>query len=507
MLEFVVCVAGALVMVLEMTGARLMAPHVGTSVIVWTSLIGVMMAFLALGAWLGGRLADRRLSLGILARILLCAGLGAAVTVFLHHTFGARLMKACPNVYVGAVIGAAVYFALPTFFFGMIPPYIVRLRLSDMSRAGADVGRLYALSTAGSIVGTFLGGFVLISFFAGTQILLGIAATTGLLSLIVAAGKKDRAKNAALVLVFYALSFAVGNGCYNIWREGREGFLPTLETPYNTIRLYESKDACNRRVRIVQTDPGKIQSGMYVDDPVALFAEYTRYYAISTALAPKTRRVLMLGGGGYSVPRWLLAGRRNLKDFQLDVVEIDPGMTHLAKKYFHLTEDPRMVITHEDARRFLNSNEKKYSLIFVDVFNSYYTVPFQMGTVEAALAMRRALAPDGILLMNVISAFSGEDGRLYRAIHSAMAQVFPEIHTFAVDMLEPLGAVQNLILLALPKKRPDLAAAFNGNAPDMPEDIRNMLRTRILAPVARDVPPLTDDFAPVERYSRTFARY
>ncbi|MDR3363196.1 MAG: fused MFS/spermidine synthase [Desulfovibrio sp.] len=504
MLEFVIFAAGALVMVLEMTGARLMAPHVGTSVIVWTSLIGVMMAFLALGAWLGGRLADKRLSLRFLARILSGAGAGAALTVCLHLSLGAGLMEACPNVYVGAVLGSMLYFALPTLFFGMIPPYIVRLRLSDLASSGAAVGRLYALSTAGSIVGTFLGGFVLISFFAGTQILLGVAVAAGLLSLLVG-GKKNAP---ALCLIAAGLCGATGGAAYHAWQEGREGFLPTTETPYNVIRLYEGMATGNRLVRIVQTDPGKIQSGMYVDDPIALFAEYTRYYAIGTALNPGARRVLMLGGGGYSVPRWLLAGGGNLdRDFRLDVVELDPGMTRLARKYFHLPDDPRMTIVHEDARRFLNSNEAPYDLIFVDVFNSHYNVPFQMGTVEAARAMRRALAPDGMLLMNIISAFSGEDGRLFRAVHAAMSQVFPETRTFAVDMLEPPGAVQNLILLALPEKRPDLATAFAGNAPQMADDVRRMLRARIDAPVDKDVPPLTDDFAPVERYSRAFAGY
>ena len=117
--------SGILVMVLEMVGARLMAPHVGTSIIVWTSLIGVVLAFLALGAWFGGRLADKKLSARILATILAGAGLGVALTVLLYSLVGKSVMEASPNLYLGAVFGSLLHFALPALLLGMVPPYIV----------------------------------------------------------------------------------------------------------------------------------------------------------------------------------------------------------------------------------------------------------------------------------------------------------------------------------------------------------------------------------------------
>jgi spermidine synthase len=243
---------------------------------------------------------------------------------------------------------------------------------------------------------------------------------------------------------------------------------------------------------------------MYLDDPIELFAEYTRDYALGSALHPKAARVLMLGGGGYSVPKWLLAGRSGLDGaaLKLDVVELDPGMTRLARAYFQLPDDPRMRVYHEDARRFLNTNTQQYDLIFVDVFNSYYSVPFQMGTQEAAQALCRALAPGGMMIMNIISSYSGENGRLFRAIHAAMAAAFPELHSFAVNNPEKLDGVQNIMLLALPEKRPDLAAAFAGGAAHLSQRIQAMLRTRITQAVAQDLPALTDNFAPVERYAQ-----
>ena len=503
MLAFIIFMSGIMVMVLEMVGARLMAPHVGTSIIVWTSLIGVMLAFLALGAWFGGRLADKKLSMRILAAILAGAGLGAALTALVHPLLGEKIMEASANIYLGAVLGALVHFALPALLFGMVPPYIVRLSLANLASSGATIGRLYALSTAGSIVGTFLGGFVLVSYFSSTDILFGTAAVGGLLSLLVSAKKNP----AGIVILLCGIGAAFASASHHSWQT-KQGLPLTLETPYNTIRVLEGIAEGQRRVRLLQTDPGKIQSGMYLDDPIELYAEYTRYYALGSALHPMATRVLMLGGGGYSVPKWLLAGRAGLDGaaLKLDVVELDPGMTKLAREYFHLPDDPRMSVHHADARRFLNTNTQQYDLIFVDVFNSYYSVPFQMGTREAAQALHRALAPGGMMIMNIISAYNGESGLLFRSIHAAMAAAFPELHAFMVNNPNNLTEVQNIMLLALPEKRPELAAIFAGDAAHLSQRIQAMLRTRVTQAVTQDCPALTDNFAPVERYAQALLK-
>jgi spermidine synthase len=303
------------------------------------------------------------------------------------------------------------------------------------------------------------------------------------------------------------ISAAFCSASYHSW-QAKQGLPTVRETPYNTIRIFEGIAEGGRRVRLIQTDPGKIQSGMYLDDPIELYAEYTRHYALGTALHPKAERVLMLGGGGYSVPKWLLSGRSGLDGatLTLDVVELDPGMTRLAREYFQLSDDPRMRVLHEDARRFLNTNSRQYDLVFVDVFNSHYSVPFQMGTQEAAQALCRALAPGGMMIMNIISSYSGENGLLFRSIHAAMAAAFPELHAFAVNKPDKLDEVQNIMLLALPEKRPDLAAAFAGDAAHLSQRIQAMLRMRITQAVTQDCPPLTDNFAPVERYAQALLK-
>lgn len=564
MLDLVVFISGALVMVLEMVGARVLAPHLGTSVVVWTSLIGVLLACLAAGAWFGGRLADRTLSPRTLAGILAGAGVGTGATALLHHGVGGFIAASIDSAHLAAVAATVILFAVPGTLCGMVAPYVIRLRLADLATSGSMVGRLYALSTAGSIIGTFLGGFVLVSWFPSTQILFGTAA--GFMALSVLVAPKRPAVRTALLVALLGAGWATASYADYMAAQGGPRM---VETPYNHIRIMEGTSATGRPMKLLATDPGRYQSAMYADAPDELALPYTRFYGLGLALAPHTQRVLMLGGGGLSVARWLLAladGRgsatgaphnssgatthpANLADvlpadtlrsvthgLALDVVEIDPGMTRVAREHFATPADPRMYVIHEDARRFLNRNTLQYDLVLVDVFGSHYAVPFHAGTVEAAHAMRRAVDDDGLLLMNVISAGDGPEGRILYAIRGALAEAFAEVHVFAVHNTEDTQRLQNFMLLALPRPRPDLAPLFeNGTPPAVAgtsmgdgigagtgtgtdhakhsPDVAAMraaaeqwLRNRWTHPLPNDVPPLRDDFAPVERYALALLR-
>ncbi len=508
MLEFIVFMSGAMIMVLEMVGARVMAPYLGTSVVVWTSLIGVVLACLALGAFLGGRLADKKLSHKILSRILAGAGVGSALTALGHGFVGSFVTTFIGDIYVAAVVAAMALFAFPAVLFGMISPYVIRLRLADIATSGATVGRLYALSTTGSIVGTFLGGFVLISFFASTYILLGTATVMLLLSLLVYREKKHHVLATLMLLATMPLvTFAHAHHEAKLMAQG---IFPPEETPYSSIRVWQGMGKDNRPVRLMATDPGYAQSGMYIDAPAELLFDYTRFYALGTVLLPHAHKVLMLGGGGYSIPKWLLAGHGGLDSeaLRLDVVELDAGMTRVAKASFGLQEDSRMRIFHEDARRFINRNTQIYDLVFVDVFNSHYSIPFHMGTVEAAQALRRAVNDDGALLMNIISAFEGNDGAIFQSIYGALSQAFAEIYVFAVYEGTSRSSVQNLMVMAFPKQRPDLAKILQSEPSQLPfsHTIQALLASRIQEKPELLVAPLRDDFAPVERYSQSLLK-
>lgn len=505
MLTIAVFISGALVMVLEMVGGRVLAPHVGTSAIVWTSLIGVVLACLALGSWAGGKFADRKLSQAGLSQILACAAIGTAITAFFHNSIGSGITNQIGNLHLAAVLAAICIFALPAFFFGMITPYIVRLSLASLKTAGATVGRIYALSTAGSILGTFLGGFVLISFFSSTMILWSIVVTMLLLSLAVY--PQRFLPRVALLLIFIWLAWQ--DNLYAKWLVNKGG-VRLIESPYNSLRIIDGKDTRyeNTSVRLLATDPGYTQSGMMLEKPEDLYFNYTRYYALGPHYRPDANSILMLGGGGYSVPKWLLSKESPLKEnsnLNITVVEIDPAMTKTAKEFFALKDNPKLEIIHEDARSFLNHNNKKYDLIFVDVFNSHYSIPFQMGTKEAIQEMRKAVAPGGVLLMNVISAIDGEDGRLFQSIYQNLEKEFAETRVYSVGNPDHPEEVQNLMLMAFADKPSTPSSSISEVNPSSSE-IHKMESRRHLKDLVYTVPPLTDDYAPVERYTLMLTR-
>lgn len=514
-------------MVLEMVGARLLAPWLGTSITVWTSLIGVILASLSLGYWLGGRLADATLARppkgkeqtasqkplrrhararATLASLLLMAALFVCITAFVQSFVLEFLAATTLSLYMAAVCAALLLFAVPSVLCGMVSPYAMRLAISGQSHSGTIIGNLNAVSTIGSILGTFLGGFVLIAWFGTREILFGVAVCL-LVAALVAQTRPLAPKLALLSLVLLA-GFA--SHSYAGYLESTGSFM--VETPYNSMRITEGTLE-NRPVRLLLTDPGSCQSGAFPDAPNELAFAYTKFYALATALAPRAERVLMLGGGGYSVPKWLLTGQSPLdpQTLRLDVVELDPGMTRVAQSHFWTpANDARMKIFHQDARRFLNHRAAlraqhqfpAYDLIFADVFNSYYTVPFHVGTREAAEKISTLLAPDGIFMMNIITGIEGENGRLFRSLYHAFAEVFPAVMVFPVHDENDGTLLQNVMLMAA--KQP--FALTEDSVKKLPPHIRDMYHHKWTRSVDTDVPPLADNFAPVERYTLGFAK-
>lgn len=533
MLALIVFINGMAIMVLEMAGARMLAPELGTSVIVWTSIIGVILASLSAGYWLGGRLADRRLAPGQakggaaeqadspqqkrafagLASLLVAAAASAFAAAALGE-FVPEFFAGAMSLHLGAVCAAFALFALPSLLCGMVSPYAVRLAITDSETSGAVIGRLNAIATVGSIVGTFLGGFVLLAWFGTTTIILGVAACL----LAAAALVRLRPVLPKALLGLIIIAGMAGDASYTHWiRETgfHEGTPITIETSYSSMRVAKGREG-GRPMLLLLTDPGSCQSGMYESDPNELAFAYTRFYALGAGLNPQAKRILMLGGGGYSVPKWLLSGRSGLasSDFALDVVELDPGMTRVAQQYFHAPlDDPRMRVFHEDARAFVNRAAKaapegaygEYDLIFADIFNSWYTVPFHVGTEEAARNIHRLLSRDGVYIMNIITAINGDNGRLLRSIRNAFAAVFGDVHIFPVQAKYNGTMVQNVMLLAFREPRPLPDPLKESVPPRLAELLANRWTAPFPAP-EDDVPPLRDGFAPVERYTLGFVR-
>lgn len=492
-LQIVSFFSGAATMIIELAGSRIVAPFFGTSLIVWTALIGIIMTSLCLGNWMGGSIADKRPEGKLLGRILMFAAIIIASTAFASNWILTQLQELNLNLYVSSVYAALSIFAPSSMLLGMVSPFVARLAMQDVHSSGAVVGRLSAMNAAGSILGTFMGGFVLISLFPSGVILMLVASMLALLSVLVYTGVW---RKIIAVLVFLALS----GGAWGALKNGLP-FLPVgeqIDTAYNHISIVESIDRRNgRRVRILITDPDAAQSLMYLDNPSELVSDYTKFYDLAFHYNPGTKRVLMLGGGGYSVPRHILAEHKGVS---LDVVELDPGITEAARKYFALHDSPNMRIFHEDARTFLNRSGREkmepYDAIFMDTFNSATVIPFQLTTAEAGQKLRALLKPEGVLVVNVISSVYGPKSGVFHGIYKAFSQSFGTMMIFPANApdVKYARALQNIMLVAgdiVP------SAAASG------DKYASLLSHQWLEPFVPDpvVPAFTDAFAPVEKYA------
>ncbi len=469
-------------MILELVGSRIVAPYVGTSIFVWTNLIGVILGFLSLGYYWGGLAADRDPRERTFSLVILGAAVWVALIALVYDPVLVLIQWGIRDVRLAAMAAALALFAAPSVLLGMVLPYAVKLKTSTLERTGAMVGGLYALSTLGSIAGTFLAGFVLLSYFGNTLILFMLSALLALASW----AASSSARGAKILCLAASLLLAAGSDVLASVVRGPN--LVDANTPYSRVWIYDLKASSSQSFRCMQINDEL--SSMKLAGSDELITPYLRYYRLSAHFFPNPRKGLMLGGAAYSYPRDFL---KAFPEARIDVVEIDPGVTELARKYFDLKDDARLFIHHEDARTFLNRNTEKYDLIFSDVFRSD-SIPFHLTTREAIAKMHAALTEKGVLMINVISAVEGRRGEFLRAELATLKIYFAQVYVFAVSDAEHGNAVQNLMVAAFKSEE---VPKFYSRDPEM----HGYLQRLWIKPIPEDAPALTDDFAPVDRYS------
>ncbi len=486
-LEITVFVCGALVMIYEIIGSRLLSPYIGASTYVWTSLIGVILAALSLGYWLGGKIADRRPEIKILAAVIFFAGGLVSLTIFSKDLILSFIAGSALQLEVKSLIAALLLFAPASVLLGFVTPYAVKLKMSSLADAGKTVGRLYALSTVGSIFGTFLAGFFLIPFVGSTRTLYLIAACLISLSFLLVPFALSLFN--LMILIFFVLAIAASElkDLYLLHKND----LRDIDTEYSRVQVFKTTDAKTKKeIRALATDPFFIQSGMFLDSDALVFP-YAEYYHLLRHFKPDFEQTLMIGGAGYSFPKEYL---QTYKSSQIDVVEIDPQMTKIARRFFRLRDDPRLKIFHQDGRTFLNQAESnRYDAILMDAFGSLFSIPFQLTTIEAVQQIDRALKDDGVVIFNLVSAIEGDSSRFLQAEIKTYQQVFPQVFLFKINSHYPDDRVQNLIIVASKKN----FASLISNEAQMIELLNHLYGRKFES----EINILTDDLAPVEYYN------
>ncbi len=486
-LEITVFICGALVMIYEIIGSRILAPYIGASTYVWTSLIGVILGALSLGYWLGGKYADRRPDLKILASVIFLAGGLVSLTILIQEIVLSLIAQSPLIIELKALVAAILLFAPASVLLGFVTPYAVKLKMLTIEDAGKTVGRLYALSTVGSIFGTFLAGFFLIPFVGSNKTLYIIGASLIGLSLLLIPFALSQLKIAVLILFF----LGVGVSEFQAFYLSKTRNMHDIDTEYSRVRVFDTKTKEGKPIRALATDPYFIQSGMYLDCDELAF-EYAKYYHLIRHFKPDFQNTLMIGGAGYSYPKEYL---RKYPNAVMDVVEIDPQMTEIARKFFRLEDNPRLNIIHQDGRIFLNQSESnQYDAVLMDAFGSLFSVPFQLTTLEAVTQIHRVLKDDGVVIFNLGAAIKGDSSRFFQAEFKTYKQVFPQVFLFKVHPDYSDDRLQNLIIIAVKSNETKSRISEDSTISALMSH-----HNSTDFPLTQNI--LTDDLAPVEYYN------
>ena len=406
-----VFLAGVGTLATEICASRLLAPYFGSSTIVWANIIGLTLASLSLGYWLGGRVADRRPDPRVLGTIVLVAAMLVAVTPFLARPFLELSVEGLDEVSEGAAIGSffgtLLLFAPPITLMGMAAPFAIRLALGDVEHAGTVAGRLYSLSTVGSLLGTFLSALVTIPLI-GTQRTLLIAA-----ALLALGGALLLRRRWLVVAVAVAALLAIPPGAI----KASDGLIYETESRYQYVQVVERSSGA----RYLHLNEGIAVHSVWRPTEVLTGGVWDTFLVLPSLLPAPPQRVAVLGNAGGTVAR---AFGRFYPDAEIDGVELDPTVSDVGRKYFGMGDNPRLRAVDADARPFLRSTDERYDLIYIDAYRPPY-VPFYLATKEFFELVSSRLTPTGLVALNVATVPG--DYRLAHGIEATLKAVFSDV--------------------------------------------------------------------------------
>ena len=459
-LQLISFVVGFCLLAFELVAARLLAPSIGSSTYVWTSVIGVIIAALALGYWAGGQLADKRRAESDIVWLVGLTAIAVLLVRMLHEPVIDWSIQVVGDARLQAVLAASVLFAPASFLMGAISPYLARLNITAVKSSGSRVANLSALNSIGGITGTFVTGFVLFGYL-GSRETLGIVVALLVATSWLLVWRYRLWQRLVVSFILIASAWAPLQQAYGV---------VDIDTPsahYQVIDFFSD----GRPATGLITGPGGIQSAVYKDGSDKLVFWYTREMA-RIVMEERPSRILMLGGGAFTLPQYLA---ERLPNSQIDVVEIDPQLRQISEQHFRYTHPANVNLIFNDARTFVNQSRDTYDMILVDVYGDS-SIPFSFITREYAAALVSRLTPEGNVLVNVIAGERGRCKQLFDAVNAAYQTEFSYGHY--VNQSDKPEVRTNHILMYSHKQSP-------------PTGMRPLPRTSTQA--------YTDNFAPAER--------
>jgi spermidine synthase len=486
LLQLTVFVCGAVLLGVEIVGSRVLAPYFGSSIFVWGSLISTFLAGLTVGYYTGGFLADRKPHLSAMATLILVAG----VLVVILPAVAPPVNRAIASVDFGPrlnpLLSTLCLFFLPSVFMGTVSPYAIKLAASSLATIGNTAGLIYAISTAGSIVGALLTAFYLIQLIGVRSILYSLGVTLMALAILLLVVSRTTPRRLGKRAIAWGMVMVLCAG------------LPATAA----VKILYEKDSLYHRIVVTEDDGLRTmrfdrlrQSALDLNDPDRMVFHYTQYLHLAIAFHDNPQRALFIGLGGGSAPRRFHQDYPNLL---IDVAELDPEVVNVAKRYFMFEESDRMKVQAVDGRIFLQKTPHRYDIIVLD---AYYAdaIPFHLTTREFLQELKAKLTPTGIVVSNIIGNVRGADSKLFRSILKTLETEFAQTYVF------PVVEVSNIIVIASQGKdrlgKQELIRRARGleDAGKVQFPLERYGHTYVLEAIPMDdVPVLTDDYAPVD---------
>ena len=478
LLYLLVFVVGMASLGAEIAAARLMSPYFGASTIVWANTIAVVLVSLSVGYWLGGRLGDDHPHLRGLCSMVAGAAVLLALVPFAARPFLSVSVDALDEIsagaFVGSLVGVLALVAVPIVLLGACSPWAVRLATPDVDHSGRTAGRLYAISTAGSLVGTMSAALLLIPFL-GTQRTFLVFALT--LALVAAAGLGWRYLSVPVVV---GAVIAIPAGTVKAETDAGDRVIYESETRLQYARVLEEPDG----TRKLELNEGVAEHSLFRPGSYLTSNYWDGLVVVPFAgLARAPSRVAILGNAAGTVARayghYFPAGR-------IDAVEIDPELTEIGRRYFDMRA-PHLAVHHEDARPWLRDSDGEYDVVILDAYRQPY-IPFYLATREFFELVRDRLAPGGLVIVNV--GHPEDSSELERVIGRTMSEAFP------VVLRDPIEDENTLLLGAARASGAQLRRMAAGLAPELQTIAR--VEAGRLEPALDGGEVYTDDRAPVE---------
>lgn len=492
-----VFVCGASVMTIEMSASRLLAPYFGTSLFIWAILIGMVMVYLTLGYFIGGKLADRFPRASVLYTMTAVAGLFVALIPVISHPILAWALDSFQAVevsgFVGSLISVVLLFSAPLLLLGFVSPFAVRLRSVGLSNAGGTVGAVSALSSLGSILGTLIPTFFLIPQ-------LGTAATLYTASIVVLVfsilgllfTRHTRQAIVSVVMLLFVLGLTL--------------FAPRgLIKPPEIGRLIYEKESAYNYIQVVQQGT---ETALMLNEGHAIHSIYDPsnvltggpwdYWSVAPyftkGFQPSDMKSMAMLGSAAGTAAYIAT--QVYGPIPVDGVEIDPDIVAIGQKYFGLDRVPNVITHEQDARTYLQTEgkNKKWTVVGIDAYRQPY-IPFHLTTKEFFQEVKSHLTPDGAAMIN--AGRTASDTRLVDALANTMLQVFPNVYVIDVPTM--------LNSMVIGTNQPTQLQNFAQNAAGVNQPLlKQIFQSSIEHGNIREVHPtpsavvFTDDRAPVE---------